>query len=131
METYAERINLDELKLESRIQFEKEGPDGIPSIISRFNITPEENLMVWHSRFYTVYDQNAKRIKDLELEKIVEPYLSGSEAYPLMVFEDPNQEDRVVGVFLKWVDMEYFLIDVDLAKKEFKKTDLPDLAKTQ
>nr|MBI1229286.1 DUF4221 domain-containing protein [Cytophagales bacterium] len=33
METYAERINLDELKLESRIQFEKEGPDGIPSIM--------------------------------------------------------------------------------------------------
>lgn len=131
METYAERINLDELKLESRIQFEKEGPDGIPSIISRFNITSEENLMVWHSRFYTVYDQNAKRIKDLELEKIVEPYLSGSEAYPLMVFEDPNQEDRVVGIFLKWVDKEYFLIDINLAKKEFKKTDLPDLAKTQ
>lgn len=48
-----------------------------------------------------------------------------------MVFEDPNQEDRVVGVFLKWVDKEHFLIDVNLTKREFKKTDLPDLAKTQ
>lgn len=131
MGIYAERINLDQLKLERRIQFEKEGPDGIPTFISRFSINADEDLMMWSNRFYTVYDQNAKRIKDLELEKIVEPYLSGSEAYPLMVFEDPNQEDRVVGVFLKWVDKEHFLIDVNLTKREFKKTDLPDLAKTQ
>jgi hypothetical protein len=130
MEGYAERINLDELKLDRRIRFEKDGPDGLPSFISGFKLTPDDNLMIWNYRFYTIFDQNAKKVKDLELEKFVVPYLSGSEAYPLTVFEDPNQEDRLVGVILKWVDKEHFLIDVNLTKREFTKKDLPELAKT-
>lgn len=131
MEYYAERINLNELKLERRIQFEKEGPNGIPSIINRFSIRADEGLMIWLSRFYAVFDQNAIKVKELEVEKIAEPYLGGSQVFPIMVFEDPVQEDRVMGVFLKWVDKEYLLIDIDLTKRESTKKDLLELAKTQ
>ncbi|MFC4871950.1 DUF4221 family protein [Negadavirga shengliensis] len=129
MDNYAERINLDELVLEKKIQFEKEGPNGLGSIISNFRITPEGQLMVWFYKTYALFDQDAKKVRDLGLEKIAGSYLNGSETYPLMLFEDPAQPDRIVGVFIQWQDNTYFLLDFDLKNQDFKKTDLPELTK--
>lgn len=129
MDNYAERINLDELVLEKKIQFEKEGPNGLGSIISSFRITPEDQLMIWFNKFYALFDQDAKKVKDLGLEKIAEQYLSGSEAYPLMLFEDLSQPDRIVGIFIQWQDNVYFLLDFDVKNQGFIKTDLPELTK--
>lgn len=57
------------------------------------------------------------------------PYLNGSEVYPLMLFEDPAQPDRILGVFTQWEDNAYFLLEFDLKYQDFKKRDLPELAK--
>lgn len=85
--------------------------------------------MMWSNRFYAIFDQNAKKVKNLGLENIVEPYLSGSEVYPLMLFEVEEQADRMVGVFVQSSDKTYCLLDIDLEKKEVKKTDLAELDK--
>lgn len=57
----AERINLDELKLEKLIPFEKEGPNGTPAYFSRFSLNHEEQLLIWSYQFYSIFDQNAKK----------------------------------------------------------------------
>lgn len=131
MQGYAERISLDELKLEKRIHFEKDGPDKIPSFISRFNLTTDEDFMMWSYQFYAIFDQDAKKVKDLGLEKIIESYLSGSDVNPLMLFEVEEQADRMVGFFIQGSDKSYCLLDIDLEKKEVKKTDLAELDKLQ
>lgn len=127
----AERINLDELKLEKLIPFEKEGPNGTPTYFSRFSLNHEEQLLIWSYQFYSIFDQNAKKIKDLGLEKIAVDYLAGSDFYPLMLFEDPEQPERVLGVFISWKDRAYFILDFDLKDKVFQKTDLPEMDKLQ
>jgi len=127
----AERINLDELKLEKLIPFEKEGPNGTPAYFSRFSLNHEEQLLIWSYQFYSIFDQNAKKVKDLELEKIAADYLAGSDFYPSMLFEDPKQPDRLLGVFISWKDRTYFILDFDLNRKKFKKTDLPEMDKLQ
>ncbi|MDO6439237.1 DUF4221 family protein [Cyclobacterium sp. 1_MG-2023] len=127
----AERINLDELKLEKLIPFEKEGPNGTPTYFSRFSLNDEEQLLIWSYQFYSIFDQNAKKIKDLGLEKIAADYLSGSDFYPLMLFEDPEQPERVLGVFISWKDRAYFILDFDLKDKLFQKTGLPEMDKLQ
>lgn len=127
----AERINLDELKLEKLIPFEKEGPNGTPTYFSRFSLNHKEQLLIWSYQFYSIFDQNAKKVKDLGLEKIAADYLAGSDFYPSMLFEDPEQPDRILGVFISWKDRTYFILDFDLNGKKFKKTDLPEMDKLQ
>ncbi len=66
----AERINLDNLSLERKMHFEKDGPNALPVYFGGFNITPDEQLLVWNYRFYKVFDQNTQLVRDLDLEKI-------------------------------------------------------------
>tara|TARA_R110002049_G_scaffold14295_2_gene60526 strand:- start:1689 stop:2837 length:1149 start_codon:yes stop_codon:yes gene_type:complete len=127
----AERINLNELKLEKLIPFEKEGPNGTPPYFSAFSLNLNEQLMVWSYQFYSIFDQNAKKVRNLGLEKIAVDYLAGSEFYPKMIFEDPIQPDRLLGVFIDWKENGYFILDFDLKRKEFKKTNLPEMNKLQ
>jgi hypothetical protein len=125
----AERINLDELTLEKKIRFEKDGPDQMASMISDFRMTAEGHLMVWFYHFYALFDQDAKKVKVLDLEKIAETYLSGSDIYPAMLFEDPGQPDRILGLFTRWKDRAYFILDFDLKSRDYNKIDLPEMAK--
>lgn len=127
----AERINLDNLSLERKIQFEKDGPNDLPSYFGGFNIMPDEQLLVWNYRFYKVFDQNTQLVRDLGLEKIAAEFLSGSDCYPIGLFQDQNNKDRLIGVFIKWAERSYFILDFDLATQTFTKTELPELNRLQ
>ncbi len=127
-ELVAERIDLDALKLEKKIQFEKEGPERMPVYFSGFRINPEEQFLVWSNQSYGIYDQNAKKVKDLELEKIAADLLGGGETLPMGLFEDPDRPDRLLAVIMQWKEEDYFVLDVDLSTRSFQKIALPELA---
>ncbi|MCC5938071.1 MAG: DUF4221 family protein [Lunatimonas sp.] len=123
----AERINLNDLRLEKKIQFEKDGPNALPIYFGGFNIMPNEQLLVWNYRYYKLFDQNTQMVKDLGLEKIAAEFLSGSDCYPIGLFEDQKNENRLIGVFIKWAERSYFILDFDLTAQTFTKTELPEL----
>ena len=89
-----EKIDLDNLTLVKKIQFEKEGPNGIGQMISKFSVTSDENIMMWSYGLNKVFDQNAKLVKELNLDKIAADVLKDYSAYPMEVFEDPNDPHR-------------------------------------
>jgi hypothetical protein len=125
----SERINLDELVFEKRIKYEKEGPNGIGDMISSLNVSDSDQVMVWFYGLYAFFDQNGVKTKDLELEKIAPDLLLGSEVYPQTLYEDPQNKDRVIGLFNSWKENSYFLLEFDLANRTSKRIELPELAK--
>lgn len=128
-EVEGERINLDELVFEKRIKFEKEGPNGIGDMISSLNVSESDQVMVWFYGLYAFFDQNGVKTKDLKLDKIASDLLLGSEVYPLSIYEDPQNKDRVIGLFTSWKEIIIFLLEFDLAKRTSKRIDLPEFAK--
>lgn len=125
----SERINLDELVFEKRIKYEKEGPNGIGTMISSLTVSDSDQVMIWFYGLYAFFDQNGTKTKDLELDKIAPDLLLGSEVYPQTLYEDPQNKDRVIGLFNSWKENSYFLLEFDLANRTSKRIDLPEFAK--
>ncbi|MFC3415387.1 DUF4221 family protein [Algoriphagus hitonicola] len=126
----AERIDLNNLKLDQIIPLEKDGPNGIPQYVSSFLITPEENIFIWNYRFYKIFDQQGQLVEDLELEKLAPELLESSEIYPSKFFQDPKNPSRLVGLFIKWEENSYFMLDFDLESGEYTEIPIPGLDKT-
>jgi hypothetical protein len=124
-----EKIDLDNLTLVNKIQFEKEGPNGIGTFISNFSGTSDGNIMMWSYGLSSIFDQNAKLIKNLNFDKIAEVELKQSGAYPMELFECPNDPNRFLGLFLQWQERNYFLLDVDTKNETYRKIELPELGK--
>lgn len=124
-----EKIDLDNLTLVNKIQFEKEGPNGIRTFISNFSGTSEGHIMMWSYGLSSIFDQNAKLIKNLNFDKIAEVELKQSGAYPMELFECPNDPNRFLGLFLQWQERSYFLLDVDTKNETYRKIELPELDK--
>lgn len=125
----SERINLDELVFEKKIKYEKEGPNGIGTMISSLNVSDSDQVMVWFYGLYAYFDQNGVKTKDLELDKIAPDLLLSSEVYPQTLYEDPQNNNRVIGLFLNWHENIFFLLEFDLANRTSKKIELPKFAK--
>ncbi|MFN4000160.1 DUF4221 family protein [Algoriphagus sp.] len=125
----SERINLDELVFEKRIKYEKEGPNGIGTMISSLNVSDSDQVLVWFYGLYAFFDQNGVKTRDLELDKIAPDQLLGSEVYPQTIYEDLQNKNRVIGLFFEWKENIYFLVEFDLANRISRKIELPEFAK--
>jgi hypothetical protein len=124
-----EKIDLDNLTLVKKIQYEKEGPNGIGTFVSNFSITSDGHIMLWSYGLSSVFDQNGKLIKNLNFDKIASDELNKSGAYPMSLFECLNDQNRYIGFYIKWEDRSYFLLDVDTKKNTYSKIELPELGK--
>lgn len=120
----AEKIDLDELKLIKKIQFEKEGPNGLGPFLSGFSIRENGDLLIKNYMVYKVFDQKAQLVDDLELEKIAAEYLGSTEYYPMNVFELSDDRSRVLVLTIKWDGNVYNLLDIDIESKTYKVIDL-------
>lgn len=123
-----EKINLNQLALEGKTKFEKEGPNGIGDY-PLFSLLPNDQLMFWNYSFYKIFDQNGVLVKDLELEKIAAEYLGTNEYYSRRLELDENNSNRVLDLVIHWESNTDFILDFDLQNRTFKKIELPDLVK--
>lgn len=121
----AEKIDLNNLILSQKIQFEKEGPNGVGQRTVNFSILPDDRLLFRNYMFYKVFDQKAQLTEDLELEKIAPEYLGDSERYALQVFQSNDDPNRVIVFGLKWENYTYFILDMDLENRTYTAKDLP------
>ncbi len=124
-----EKIDLNQLRLEKRIQFEKEGPNGLSSSYPNFSILPDNNFLFWTYHFYKIFDQNSLMVKDMQLDKISAEYLGNTEYFPRALYLDENDSNRVVGLINHWETGVQFILDFDLASKTFEKIEVPELQK--
>ncbi len=124
-----EKIDLNQLKLEKRIQFEKEGPNGLSLNYPRFSILPGNNFLFWTYHFYKIFDQNSLMIKDMELDKISAEYLGNTEYYPGTLFQDKNNSNRLIAFIFHGESGSLLILDFDLKDQTFEKIELPELEK--
>lgn len=124
----AERVDLNNLKLERKIQYEKEGPNGIGDY-PQFSILSNQDVIFWNYQFYKIFDQNGELVKDLELEKIAEEYLGVNEYFARSLQQDESNPERFIALVTHWQSNTDFILDIDLKDRTFKKVELPDWAK--
>jgi hypothetical protein len=111
--------------LEKKIQYEKEGPNGIGDY-PQLSMLPNQDLLVLNYRFHKIFDENGLLVRDLELAEIAEEYLAGTDYYPRTLYQDENNPDRFLGLITHWESNTEIILDFDLKNRSFKKVDLPD-----
>ncbi|MEB2775553.1 DUF4221 family protein [Algoriphagus sp. D3-2-R+10] len=126
---FLEKINLNNLSLDRKIKFEKEGPYGINTDNPRFLILQNGNLFFFNYKIFKEFDQSAGLIKDLKLDEIAKEYLDGFDNYVTSIFEDKQNPNRFICLILNWESFTYFLFDFDLTNQSFRKIDLPESEK--
>ncbi|RZS95294.1 DUF4221 family protein [Cecembia calidifontis] len=126
-----EKIDLDQQVLVSKIKFDKEGPEGLGNYISKFTIDDQDQFMFWYYGLSKVFDQNAKLVKDLKIDKILEGTFAQFDAQPIDFFKIPGDPHRLIGFYIKWEDKSYVIVDIDLQKESFHIIPLPELKRIQ
>lgn len=124
----AEKIDLNKLKLDKKIQYEKEGPNGLGNY-PHFTVLTDQNLLFWTYHFYKIFEQNGLLVRDLELDKISAEYLGSNDYFPRALIQDENNPNRVVGLITHWESRTNFILDFDLEDQSFEKIDLPEFQK--
>ncbi|WP_297336727.1 DUF4221 family protein [Algoriphagus sp.] len=61
-------IDLNELKLVQRIQFEKDGPNQAPNFINYLDVLPKGEFMLANYAIQAIFDSQAEKIQDLNLQ---------------------------------------------------------------
>jgi len=74
-----EKINLDDLRLEEKIQFEKEGPNGTGSFIGKIKLTGNGELFVNNMTHSTLFTLEGLKIKKVFFENFYEGSLPSPE----------------------------------------------------
>ncbi len=123
-----DKINLEKLKLEEPLQFEKEGPNGMGTYIGGYSLTSNDQIMIWSYGLNAVFDQSGQKVKDLKLDKIAEE-ISGSGSFPMRLIEHSKDSNTIFGLYVKWEDYEYFLLKFDLESEKFERIALPETVK--
>jgi hypothetical protein len=62
-------IDLDGLRLEEKIQFEKEGPDGVGTYVSWLNMTDESSILIGSMEKTGLFNLSGKRLREYDFEK--------------------------------------------------------------
>lgn len=121
-----EKIDLESLKLDSRINLEEEGPNGISKYITNFKVETSGVILIWGSRFHFELDTKWDKTTDFKLDVLIENKL-GKSLFPVSIFSDKYNEDRLVGFYYDIKEFTPLLIDFDLKNQGLKIVDLPEI----
>lgn len=128
--TLVNKVNLDNLKLEAILQFEKEGPNGIGEYLSSFDVYPGEEFFFGSFRTSGLFNSQGEKIMDLtpkaeelEIEGIKEEF-EYSLTNHLTLSSDKSEMYALPGDFLEGTRK---LIKIDRDSKTGKYFDLPAL----
>jgi hypothetical protein len=105
-----EKINLDDLRLEEKIQFEKEGPNGTGQFLGRITLHGEKQFTVENINRVELFFLGGKKLKTIPLDKfLIEPGINehvlsspilDEEAYRLYVLTDRiDRNNYTLGIF--------------------------------
>jgi len=125
-----EKINLDELRLEEKLVFEKEGPNGIGSYISWISLLGEDQILFANFQDMGLFGFNKEKIKTYTLKgqefegDSLEQYESFNRRAILT-----NDGNDIYGILGNWTSKIHTLAKVDFKNKTLKKHTLPEYEK--
>lgn len=105
-----EKINLDDFRLEEKIQFEKEGPNGTGQFLGRITLLGEKQFTVENINRVELFSLDGKKLKIIPLDKfLIEPGINehvlsspilDEETYRLYVLTDRIESNNYTfGIF--------------------------------
>lgn len=127
-----EKINLDELRLEEKLVFEKEGPNGIGSYIIWISLLGEDQILFANFQDMGLFDFKREKIKSYSLKDqnfegdSVEQYESFNRR--AIITNDGND---IYGVLGNWTSKTHTLAKVDFKNKTLKKHTLSGYEKLE
>ncbi|MFO7826932.1 MAG: DUF4221 family protein [Cyclobacterium sp.] len=126
-----EKINLDELKFEDKINLSKEGPNGVGQYVMGFLLVDETSILFrsYNQDNFLDWDGNKKRQFDFkkvgaEAERIVD----GEHLFMPVI--QPGKPQVFFGLVSNWEQKTTALAVFDLGKDHFKRIDVPLFEKT-
>jgi hypothetical protein len=121
------KISINDLTLEEKIKFEKEGPDGVGSFLSWINILENGNFLMANFTDIGLFDQSGKKLRTYDLKK--ENFLiednHGNNLYRQSIMTDEG--DIIYGMMGNWSENTTYFVKLDFKEKHLKKLELSGL----
>ncbi|MCH6235303.1 DUF4221 family protein [Cognataquiflexum rubidum] len=125
-----DRVNLDQLVLEEKIKFEKEGPNGVGSYVAWISLLGSDQFLFSNFDDMGLLNSQGEKLRTYKLngEKF--------EGDTLQEFESFNQRaimsddgNTIYGILGNWTGENFYLAKVNFQNKTLKKHELPGFEK--
>jgi hypothetical protein len=124
-------IDLDQLNIEKKIVFEKEGPNGIGAYIMGFKVLPDEKFMFASFGSAAVFDANSIKLEDISLKTNEHPELAVEDGQDLNFQIKRGDDERYLySLPGNFMEVERDLAVIDRSTKSAKLIDIPALDNT-
>jgi hypothetical protein len=68
-ESTLDKVNIKELRLDEKIKYEKEGPDGVGSYVAWMNLLDNDHILMASFQGMGLFDLNGKKLRGYKLDK--------------------------------------------------------------
>ncbi len=127
-ESTLDKVNLGELRLENKIKFEKEGPDGVGSYVAWLYMVDNDQILMANFQDIGLFDLTGKKLKNYNVAK------TNFENEGIKEGENFNQKsiltkngDIMYGMLGNWMDESWSLAKVDFEDRTLRKLELPGI----
>ncbi|MCS4433731.1 DUF4221 domain-containing protein [Aquiflexum gelatinilyticum] len=125
-----DRVNLDQLVLEEKIKFEKEGPNGVGNYISWISLIGNNEIVFANFQDMALLNFQGEKLRTYKLngEKFEGDSLEAYESFTrrAIISDDGN---IMYGILGNWTGKNFYLAKVDYQNKVLKKHELPGFEK--
>lgn len=125
-----DKVNLDQLVLEEKIKFEKEGPNGVGDYVSWISLLGTDQVLIASFENMGLLNFQGEKLKTFKLngEKFEGDTLQAYESFTrqAIISDDGN---TIYGILGNWTGENSYLAKVDYQNKTLKKHELPGFEK--
>jgi hypothetical protein len=125
-----DKVNLDQLVLEEKIKFEKEGPNGVGNYISWISLIGNNEIVFANFQDMALHNFQGEKLRTYKLngEKFEGDSLDDYESFTrsAIISDDGN---IMYGILGNWTGKNFYLAKVDYQNKTLKKHELPGFEK--
>ena len=127
-----EKVNLDQLVLEDKIKFEKEGPNGVGTYVSWISLFGSDQFLFSNFDDMGLLNSQGEKLKTFKLngEKFEGDTIQEFESFTRrgIMSDDGN---IIYGIMGNWTGKNFYLAKVDYQNKTLKKHQLPGFEKLE
>jgi hypothetical protein len=125
-----DRVNLDQLVLEGKIKFEKEGPNGVGQYIPWISLLGNDRVLFSNFQDMGLLNFQGEKLRTYKLngEKFEGDSLEAYESFTrrAIISDDGN---IIYGILGNWTGKNFYLAKIDYQNKVLKKHELPGFEK--
>lgn len=124
-----ECIDLERLQIDSKIQYNREGPDGVGDYLWDFRVVGEDSLLLVSYGKLGIFNRIGKKIADINVGEVGKSQQQGifeNAQYPLLV---PGAESVVMGFVSDLENKELLLVRWDMKEDSVQQIPLSLLEK--